>query len=122
MCAKALDKTILKYVIENDYINCDTAIIVERENKPQTRTIAAKAKREILAQYKFPKSLEFFKKFENALPLDARNENSSGIKKTDKYDKKMSIKYELKIMGDTDRLFACNKDFYFDSYSEIGFH
>lgn len=119
---KALDKTILKYIIENDYINCDTAIIVERENKPQKRTIASKAKHEILEKYNFPGSIEFFKKFENALPLDARNESSSGVKKTDKYDKKMEIKYELKIMGHNDRLFACNKDFYFDSFSEIGFH
>lgn len=116
------DKILLHHAIEKDYINCDTSIIVERDNKPQRRTIAAKSKKEVYEKYNFPGSMEFFKKFENALPLDARNENSSGVKKTDKYDKKMDIKYELKIMGHTDRLFACNKDFYFDNFSKTGFH
>ena len=116
------DKIVLRHIVENDYMNCDTFIVVERDKKPQKRTIAASAKREVYEKYNFPRSMEFFKKFENALPLDARNENSSGIKKTDKYDKKMEIKYELKIMGHTDRLFATNKNFYFEHYSEIGFH
>ena len=116
------DKIVLRHIVENDYMNCDTFIVVERDKKPQKRTIAASAKREVYEKYNFPRSMEFFKKFENALPLDARNENSSGIKKTDKYDKKMEIKYELKIMGHADRLFATNKNFYFEHYSELGFH
>lgn len=116
------DKILLHHALEKDYINCDTSITIERDNKPQKRTIAASAKGELYEKYNFPNSIAFFKKFENALPLDARNENSSGVKKTDKYDKKMEIKYELKIMGHTDRLLATNKNFYFEHYSEIGFH
>ena len=119
---KQEDKVILKDIIENDFINSDTSIWVAEGNVPKARTIASTAKQELYDKYRFPNSVLYFEKFEDALPLNARSENSSGVKKTDRNNKKALYKAEVKIMGHDDRLVADNNDYYFNHFLPGGMH
>lgn len=119
---KQEDKVILKDIIENDFINSDTSIWVAEGNVPKARTIASTAKQELYDKYRFPNSVLYFEKFEDALPLNARSENSSGVKKTDRNNKKALYKAEVKIMGHDDRLVTDNNDYYFNHFLPGGMH
>ncbi len=116
------DRIVLKEIIENDYINSDTSILVNEENVPKPRTIASTAKQELYDKYRFPNSVPFFEKFEAALPLNARSKHSPGVKKIARNNKQALYKSEVKIMGHDDRLVADNDDYYFNHYSEGGIH
>lgn len=116
------DKVILKDIIENDFINSDTSILVTEGSVPKARTIASTAKQELYGKYRFPNSILYFEKFEDALPLNARSEKSTGVKKIDRNNKKALYKAEVKIMGHDDRLVADNNDYYFNHFLPEGVH
>ena len=116
------DRIALKYIIENDYINNDTSIFVERGNVQQERTICDTAKQQLFEKYNFPNSVPFFDKFEQALPLDATFQGTAGVKKLTRNYKNKREKAEIKIMGHDDRLVADSNDYRFNRYDPIGIH
>lgn len=122
---ESVDKAILKFIVEQDYINVDTAMLT-RLNDKGSETVKAvikpSAKHQILEKYKFPLCLEYMTSFENALSSSARSVNDSGIKKTGTNNKSLPYKMELKIMGHDDRLFASETDYVFDVFSPVGLH
>lgn len=116
------DRIALKYIIENDYINNDTSIFVERGNVQQERTICDTAKQQLFEKYNFPNSVPFFDKFEQALPLDATFQGTAGVKKLTRNYKNKREKAEVKIMAHDDRLVADSNDYRFNRYDPIGIH
>lgn len=118
-----LDKFILKTIIENDYINTDTVSQVILNDTDKTNaTISARAKRQILEKYKFPRCIEFMYGFEKALTTISSDKGTSGIKKITKNNKAMEYKMELKLINHDDRIFASKEDYYFDVFSDKGLH
>ena len=119
-----VDKFILKNIIENDYVNTDTKSVVkqnETTNKVEA-TISANAKKQIMEKYMFPGCVEFMTGFEDALSSIATEYGSSGIKKTGTNNKALEYKFELKLIGHDDRLFAVDNKYYFDIFSDRGLH
>lgn len=119
------DKIVLKYIVENEYVKTDTSMFpveISNQIKTEERIIASVAKEQILDKYKYPLCVEFFKAFEEALPLDAKAQGSSGVKKTGRNNDKLVHKVELKANGHNDRLFSSKNNYYFDIFSEIGLH
>ena len=117
------DRIPLKFVIENDYITQNTSILVERGNTFQKRTICDTAKQELFEIHKFPNSIPLFDKFEQALPLDATFQGTSGVKKlTRNHKNKKTEIAEVKISGRDDRLIADNYDYRFNRYDPYGIH
>lgn len=117
------DRIPLKFIVENDYINQDTAIFVERGNFTQKRTICDTAKLQLFDRHNFPNSVPFFEKFEQALPLDAPYRGGAGVKKlTGNHKNKKTEIAEVKITGHDDRLVADNYDYRFERYDPIGIH
>lgn len=122
----AADKTILKHIIENEYITKDTPVqLTLRDNSSEssiTATFASEAKKQIADKYKFPLCIDFLKDFEEALSSFATKSNTSGIKYTGKNNNTITYKMELKLMGHDDRLFSSENNYYFDIFSERGLH
>ena len=121
----ANDKVVLKYIVENDYIKSDTSafpVEILNQIKKEERVFASSAKEQIKNKYKYPKCIEFYKAFEEALPFDAKAQGSSGVKKTDRNNDKIAHKVELKAIGHDDRLFSSKNDYYFDIFSGVGLH
>lgn len=116
------DRIILKNIIENDYVNADTIYINPESNNLIQTSIASKAKKAILAKYKFPGCIDLFQAFEDAMKMSAKDYGRSGIKRTGSNNNALDYKIELKIKGYPDRLFSSNNDFCFDIYSEKGLH
>ena len=116
------DKIILKNIIENDYIKTNTVInnIINSHNIGVT--FATRAKQAILEKYKFPRCIELFKAFEEAMSSTSSETGNSGIKRTGTNNNALEYKMEVKINGYTDRLFSSNNDYVFDVYSEKGLH
>ena len=109
--------------IENDYINTDTVSQVILNDTDKTNaTISARAKRQILEKYKFPRCIEFMYGFEKALTTISSDKGTSGIKKITKNNKAMEYKMELKLINHDDRIFASKEDYYFDVFSDKGLH
>ena len=116
----SIEKSIIKTIIEEDYLKSDTssiATLTENGSKKTRTTIGKNAKNQIYDYYKFPKCLDYFELFENAMTRFAANKNSAGIKKVISTDAN-----ELKIKGFPDRLFAYNNSYYFDEFSPTGLH
>lgn len=119
----SVDKAILKSIIEQDYLNVDTPIQIKTAGTDTIiATFSAKAKKAIADKYKYPSCISYLKGFEDALANFAREWGSSGIKKTGKNNNTLRYKMELKIAGEDDRLFSSNNDYYFDVFSDKGFH
>ena len=119
----SVEKYILKNIIENDYINTDTTSKVELNDTDTTEaTISSKAKKQILDKYMFPGCLEFMYAFEKALTNVSGDWGTSGIKKITKNNKALEYRMELKLVNHDDRLFASEKDYYFDVFSDKGLH
>ena len=118
-----IDKFILKNIIENDYINTDTVSQVILNDTDKTNaTISARAKRQILEKYRFPRCIEFMYGFEKALTTISSDKGTSGIKKITKNNRAMEYKMELKLINHDDRIFASQEDYYFDVFSDKGLH
>lgn len=120
-----VEKILLRDIIENDYINTDTSVLTnihDTSDKNIRATISSKAKKQILNKYKYPVCIDYLKAFEDALSSFATEKGTSGIKKTNRNNKNIEYKMELKIMGYQERLFSSNNDYYFDIFSEKGFH
>lgn len=118
-----VEKFILKYIIENDYINSDTVSPAKiNDNDTVDVTIAANAKKQILEKYKYPRCLDFMYDFEKFMTTLATDKGSSGIKKITRGNKTMDYKMELKLVNHDDRLLASKKDYYFDEFLAKGFH
>lgn len=120
-----VDKVILRHIIENDYINTDTKVLTnihDTSDETITATFSAKAKQQILNRYKYPVCLDYLKNFEDALSSFATDKGSSGIKRTNRNNKTIEHKIELKIMGYQERLFSSKNDYYFDIFSDKGLH
>ena len=118
-----VEKFILKYIVENDYVNTDTISPVKlNENDTVDATITANAKKQILEKYKFPGCIEFMEGFEDALSSLAAEYGASGIKKTGSNNKSLEYKLELKLKGHDDRLFSTDNNYYFDIFSDRGLH
>ena len=118
----SVDKAILKSVLEQDYLNVDTPVQKTSGSETVTATFSAKAKKAIADKYKYPTCITYLKGFEDALANFAREWGSSGIKKTGKNNNALRYKMELKVAGHDDRLFSSNNDYYFDVFSDKGFH
>lgn len=121
----SIDKSILKYIIENDYSNVDTKVLTrinEKGSETIETAISANAKQQILAKYKFPICLEYMKGFEEALSSFASARGASGIKKTGSNNNALEYKMELKLKGHDDRLFSSQNNYIFDIYSSKGLH
>lgn len=121
----SLDKNILKSIIENNYLFSETsakAVMTDAGNKRITATIMPEAKQGIYDYYKFPKCLEYFSAFEDALTQFAVNKNSSGIKRLGKNNDSMKDVIELKIKGYSDRLVDYTGSYKFNTFSNTGFH
>ena len=119
----SVDKAILKSVLEQDYLNVDTPVQIKTSgSETVTATFSAKAKKAIADKYKYPTCITYLKGFEDALANFAREWGSSGIKKTGKNNNALRYKMELKVAGHDDRLFSSNNDYYFDVFSDKGFH
>ena len=115
------DKVILKNIIENDYVKQDTSI--NNTNLHNTKIVFVNsAKKEILSKYKFPRCVEFYRDFEEAMPLIANDTGSAGVKITGTNNDALEYKMEVKIKGYTDRLFSSKNNYVFDIYSEKGLH
>ncbi len=120
-----IDKTILKYIIENDYINTNTSVQINvnnKENENITATFAAKAKQEICNKYLYPVCLEYLEGFESALSSFSTEKGNSGIKLIKHCNKSLEYKMELKLAGHDDRLFSSKNDYCFDIFSDKGLH
>ena len=120
-----IDKTILKYIIENDYINTNTSVPINTNNQESeniTATFAAKAKQEICAKYLYPVCLEYLEGFESALSSFSTEKGNSGIKLIKRNNKSLEYKMELKLAGHDDRLFSSKNDYCFDIFSDKGMH
>lgn len=121
----SIDKSILKYIIENDYINTGTSVqtnIHGKENETITATFAAKAKQEIYDKYLYPLCLEYLEGFESALSAFSSEKGNSGIKLITRNNKSLEHKMELKLSGHDDRLFSSKNDYCFDIFSDKGLH
>lgn len=121
----SVDKSILKYVIENDYVNIDTTVTISFNNSGVKNTLAAicaSAKQQVLDKYKFPGCLPYLLGFEEALSSVANTTGSSGIKQTGRNNNALAYKMELKLAGQNNRLFSSKNDFRFDIFSEKGLH
>ena len=119
----SIDKYILKSIVENDYVNVDTTSTVELNDSDTTEaTISSKAKKQILGKYMFPGCMEFMYAFEKALTNVSGDWGTSGIKKITKNNKALEYRMELKLVNHDDRLFASEKDYYFDVFSDKGLH
>ncbi len=117
----SIEKSVLKTIVEDDYINTETSSIAkltEDGSKKAKTTIGKNAKEQIYDYYKFPKCLEYYEAFEDALGQFAPNRKSSGIKKVIG----VPDANELKIMGYPDRLFAYKNTYFFDEFSPTGLH
>ena len=120
-----VEKFLLKYIVENDYVKKNTtvqALLNDKGTETINATISANAKKSIMEQYKFPNCLEYFKAFEDALPSFATATGTSGIKKVGTNNKALEYKWELKIKGHDDRLFSVDDNYYFDIFSNRGLH
>lgn len=114
------EKSILKTIIEQDYINAETSSVAKLTNdgsKKAKTTIGKNAKSQIYDYYMFPKCLVYYEAFEDALSQFATNKRTPGIKKVISSDAN-----ELKILGYPDRLFAYNGTYFFDEFSPTGLH
>lgn len=122
----AVEKAILKNIIENEYVKCDTkvqTIISDKHNNTSIiATFGSQAKQQIFEKYNYPGCLRFLQGFEEALATPANTKKSSGIKLISRNNNKMVYKMEVKLAGDDDRLFSSKNDFYFDIFSEKGLH
>lgn len=116
------DRTILKNIIEEDYINNDTILKANENGQDLKVVFAPKAKKAILDKYKFPGCMDLFVPFEEALSMRARETGTAGIKKTGANNDALDYKMEVKIKGRPDRLFSNKNDYVFDIYSERGLH
>ena len=116
-------KSILKQIVENDYILKDTKIPIKTaRNDSIWGAIGVSAKKAIIDKYKFPQCLSYLRGFEEGLSSFAKEWGSSGIKKTGKNNNAIKYKMELKLVGEDDRLFSSNNDYVFDVYSAKGLH
>ena len=120
-----IDKTIIKHIIENIYTKIDTHnylnINYSGQKKVQT-TITAKAKQEIIDHYQFPKCLQYYKLFEEAMTKLAKTKATAGIKHLGCNNNTMTDVYELKIKGHDDRLLSYDGTYRFDTFDPVGLH
>ena len=118
------DKTLLKSIIENEYVNVPTKdyTIDEEKGKKVLSTITPKAKQEILDYYKYPQCLDYFRAFEDALKIFAPPRGVSGVKSLGKNNKNFKDVYELKIKMSSDRLMCYDGSYCFDKLDHAGMH
>lgn len=121
----ALDKILLKHIIEKDYINSDTKVLIsfnDASEKNMPAEILSSAKQQIYNKYKFPTCIQYLSAFEDALSSFASATGTSGIKNTGRNNKTIEHKMEIKIKGHDDRLFSSGNDYRFDIFSDKGMH
>ena len=99
-----IEKALIKYIIENEYLNVET--ISEIANSNMYGIITPKAKAEIFNQYMFPKCIKYFRKFEEALCVYAPQASKAGCKDLGINNNANKGLWELKIMGYPDRLLS----------------
>lgn len=118
-----VEKFILKNIIENEYTKTDTISQANvNDNDTVDVTITAGAKQQLLDKYMFPGCVDFMCDFEKAMTTFATEWGTSGIKRTTKNNKAMEYKMEIKLANHDDRLFALQKDYCFDVFSDKGLH
>lgn len=116
-----VDKVILKYIIEKEYMAADTVkktLYKDKNSSVSEATITLNAKREIMDYYRFPSCVDLFINFEEAMGNKAAQKGSAGIKKLIAEPPYM---YELKIMGAPVRLLAKSNLLVFDTFHNKGF-
>ena len=121
----AVQKHLLKYVIEGDYAKSETKVLTRLNDKGDDvveSTFHPDAKQAIIAKYRYPVCMEYLQAFEEALATVAPNKAASGVKITGSNNKALEHKMEVKIKGYTDRLFSSKNNYVFDIFSEKGLH
>ena len=117
------EKILIKNIVENEYIKTDTKKKAKlNDGKFVETAISAKAKQEIMDYYRFPKCLEIFEAFEDAMTTFAATRGSAGIKSLGTNNNTYRGVYELKILGHDDRLISYNGAYYFDEFDSKGLH
>ncbi len=115
---------IIKSYIEDIYSNMDTTILAQGKagtstaNVKQDVIFASKAKKAILDNTKYPKCIDKLSEFENAMQYIVPPKGQNGIKQLTELK---NYNWEVKINGE-ERLLSSDNSFYFDTYSEKGFH
>ena len=115
---------IIKSYIEDIYSNMDTTILAQGKAGTSTANVkqyvifASKAKKAILDNTKYPKCIDKLSEFENAMQYIVSPKGKKGIKQLTELK---NYNWEVKINGE-ERLLSSDNSFYFDTYSEKGFH
>lgn len=118
----ALDKTILKYIVDNEYVNLDTTTVIQNGTETHKASIKPSAKFAVIKKYDYPTCIDYLLDFEEALSTFGSAKGSSGIKQTGRNNNALEYKMELKLKRKLDRLYSSNNDYNFDVYSEKGLH
>lgn len=117
-----IEKQMLRYIVENKYINNDTKIMTSLTNdgKRSIETVfSSNAKQQIFDKYKYPLCLDYMLSFEDAMKEFTSGLGSSGIKKIFANN---DYSMEVKITGHPDRLFCGENNGVFDIFSDKGLH
>lgn len=121
----AVQKQLLKYVIEGDYAKSETKILTRLNDKGDEvieSTFHPTAKQQIIDKYRYPVCMEYLQAFEEALATVAPTRGASGIKVIGSNNKAIQYKMEVKIKGHDDRLFSSKNNYIFDIFSARGMH
>ncbi|MBQ8636168.1 hypothetical protein IJ425_08470, partial [bacterium] len=121
----AVQKQLLKYVIEGDYAKSETKVLTRLNDKGDEvveSTFHPNAKQQIIDKYRYPICMEYLQAFEEALTTIAPTRGASGIKLTGSNNKAIQYKIEVKIKGHDDRLFSSQNNYIFDIFSPKGMH
>ena len=118
-----IEKSILKHIFENEYLNSST--IIKINNTELFAEMASEVKQIIADTYKFPICVPYFCKFEDAMTRLTSEYSSAGIKAIGLNNDATKGFYEVKIKGEPMRLISDNSSnniICFDTFSKEGLH
>ena len=118
-----IEKSILKHLFENEYLNSST--IIKINNTELFAEMTSEVKQIIADTYKFPICVPYFCKFEDAMTRLTSEYSSAGIKAIGLNNDATKGFYEVKIKGEPMRLISDNSSnniICFDTFSKEGLH
>ena len=118
-----IEKSILKHIFENEYINSST--IIKINNTELFAEMTPEVKQVITDTYRFPLCIPYFCKFEEAMNRLTSEYSSAGIKQIGLNNDTNKGFYEVKIKGEPMRLISTNVSnniICFDTFSKEGLH
>lgn len=118
-----VEKSILKHIFENEYLNSST--IIKINNTELFAEMTPEVKQVIADTYKFPICVPYFCKFEDAMTRLTSEYSSAGIKAIGLNNDTTKGFYEVKIKGEPMRLISANASnniICFDTFLKEGLH